>query len=162
MLSTHLILCHCLLHLSSVFPASGSFPVSSHFASSGHSSGASASVFPMNIQGLFPLWLTGLISLQSKGLSRLFSSTTVWKHQFSVLSLLYGPTLISVHEDWQNHSLIVWLSAKYLGSIPGLSRSPGEGNGNPFQYTYLGNPMERGAWQATVHGISKSWTQLSN
>ena len=47
-----------------------------------------------------------------------------------------------------------------LGSIPGLGRSPGEGNGNPFQYSCLENPMDRGAWWATVHGVAKSWTQL--
>ena len=41
------------------------------------------------------------------------------------------------------------------GSIPGLGRSLGEGNGNPLQYTYLGNPRDRGAWQATVHGVAK-------
>ena len=41
-------------------------------------------------------------------------------------------------------------------SIPGLGRSPGGGNGNPLQYSYLENPMDRGAWQATVHGVSKS------
>ena len=43
-----------------------------------------------------------------------------------------------------------------LGSVPGLGRSPGEGNGNPLQYSCLENPMDRGAWQATDHGISKS------
>ena len=42
-----------------------------------------------------------------------------------------------------------------MGSIPGLGRSPGEGNDNPLQSSYLGNPMDRGAWQATVHGVSK-------
>ena len=41
------------------------------------------------------------------------------------------------------------------GSIPGLGRSPGEGNGNPLQYSYLENPTDRGAWQATVHGIAR-------
>ena len=46
------------------------------------------------------------------------------------------------------------------GSIPGSGRSPGEGNGNPLQYSYLENPMDRGAWQATVHGVTKSQTQL--
>ena len=46
------------------------------------------------------------------------------------------------------------------GSIPGLGRSAGEGNGNPFQDSYLENPMDRGAWWATVHGVAKSWTQL--
>ena len=64
------------------FPASGSFPMSWLFASGGQSIGASASVVVllMNIQGWFSLGLTGLISLQSKGLSRVLSSTTVWKH----------------------------------------------------------------------------------
>ena len=48
-----------------------------------------------------------------------------------------------------------------VGSIPGLGRSPGEGNGNPLQYSCLGNIMNRGAWRATVHGIAKSQTLLS-
>ena len=47
-------------------------------------------------------------------------------------------------------------------SITGLGRSPGEGSGNPFQYSCLENPMDRGAWWATVHGVTKSRTQLSN
>ena len=62
--------------------ASGSFPVSWLLASGGQSIGASTSVLPMNIRGWFPLGLTGLVSLQSKGLSRVFFSTTVWKCQF--------------------------------------------------------------------------------
>ena len=45
-----------------------------------------------------------------------------------------------------------------LGSIPGLGRSPGEGNGNPLQYSCLENPVDREAWWATVHGVAKSWT----
>ena len=49
-----------------------------------------------------------------------------------------------------------------LGSIPGSGRSPGEGNGNPFQYSCLENPMDAGAWWATVHGVAKSWTRLSD
>ena len=48
------------------------------------------------------------------------------------------------------------------GSIPGLGRSPGEGNGNPLQYSCLENPMDGGAWWATIHGITKNWTQLSD
>ena len=66
------------------FPASGSFIMSRLLASGGQSIGASASasVLPMNIQGWFPLWLMNLISFQSKGLSRVFSSTTLWKHKF--------------------------------------------------------------------------------
>ena len=67
------------------FPASRSFPVSQFFASGGQSIGASASasVFPVNIQGWFPLGWTSLISLQSKGLLRVFSNTTVQKYQFA-------------------------------------------------------------------------------
>ena len=64
------------------FPASGSFLTSQLFASGGQSIGASASVLPMNIQGWFPLGWTGWISLQSKGLSRVFSNITVQRHQF--------------------------------------------------------------------------------
>ena len=82
--SNHLILCYSLL-LPSVFPRiSNFFPMNWLFTSGGQSIGASASasVLTMNIQGWFPLGLTGWISLQSKGLSRVFSSTTVWKRQF--------------------------------------------------------------------------------
>ena len=49
-----------------------------------------------------------------------------------------------------------------LGSIPGLGRSPGEGSGNPLQYFYLENPMDEGAWRATVHVVAKSRTRLSD
>ena len=72
-------------HLTSCpqsFPALGSLPVNWLFALGGQSIGASASVLPMNIRDWFPLGLTGLISLQSKGLSRVFSSATVRKHRF--------------------------------------------------------------------------------
>ena len=48
------------------------------------------------------------------------------------------------------------------GSVPVLGRSPGEGNGNPLQYSCLENPMDRGAWRATVHGVANSWTRLSD
>ena len=49
-----------------------------------------------------------------------------------------------------------------VGSVPGSGRSPGKGNGNPLQYSCLENPMDRGAWRATVHGVAKSQTQLSD
>ena len=77
-------------HLQS-FPASGSFPMSWFFTSGGHSIGASASasVLPMNIQDWFPLGWTGWISLQSKGLSRVFSNTIVQKHQFFGVQLIF-------------------------------------------------------------------------
>ena len=48
------------------------------------------------------------------------------------------------------------------GSLPGLGRCPGEGNGNPVQYSCLENPTDREIWRATVHGVAKSWTQLNN
>ena len=104
-LSNYLILCHPLILLPQSVPASGSFPVSWLFASDSQSIGvsASASVLPVNIQGWFPLGLTGLISLLSKGLSRVFSSTTVWKHQFS-------STQLSL---WFNSHIPTWLLEKW-------------------------------------------------
>jgi len=104
-LSNHLILCCSPLLLLSI-PASGSSPMSCLFVSDNQSIGDSAlaSVLPMNIQDWFPLGLTHLISLQSKGLSRVFSSTTVQKHQFFSISFLYGPTHTPVHDYWKNHS----------------------------------------------------------
>ena len=81
--SSHLILCHPLLLLPPSLPASGSFPMSQLFASGGQSIGVSpsASVLPVNIQDWPPLGWTGWISLQSKGLSRVFSNTIVQEHQ---------------------------------------------------------------------------------
>ena len=98
MASNHLILCHPLLLPPPTFPKSGSFQMSQFFESGGQSIGvsASASVLPVNIQDWFPLGWTGCISLQSKGLARVFSNTTVQKHL--VLSFLYSPTLISIHD----------------------------------------------------------------
>ena len=82
--SNHLILCRPLLLLSSIFHSIRSFPMNQFFTSGGPSIGvsASASVLPRNIQDWFPSGLTGLISLLSKGLSRVFSNTPVQKHQF--------------------------------------------------------------------------------
>ena len=77
------------------FPASGFFPINRLFASGGQSvaASASASVLPVSIQGWFPLGLTGLISLLSRELPRIFSSTPIQKHQFFGAQLLYGSTL---------------------------------------------------------------------
>ena len=101
-LSNHLILCHPLLLLPSIFPSIRVFSMSQLFAPGGQSIEASASVLPMNIQGSFPLRLTGLISLLSKGLWTFFSNTIVQKHQFfsAQLSLLC------------NHHIRVWLLGK--------------------------------------------------
>ena len=88
-------------HLQS-FPASGSFPMSQFFASGGQSIGvsASASVLPMNIRDWFPLVLTGLISLQSKGLSRVFSNTTVQKCQFFVTPMDCSTPGFPITNSW--------------------------------------------------------------
>ena len=104
--SRHLILCHPLLLLPSIFPCIRIFLMSRLFTSVGESieALASASVLPMNIQGWFPLGLTGLISLLSKGLSRVFSNTTVQSINSLALSFLYGPTLTSLNDYWKNHS----------------------------------------------------------
>ena len=88
------------------FPTSGSFPMSQFFPSDGQSIGASASasVLPMNIQGLFPLGLTGLTSCSPRD-SQESSPTPQFKSiNSSVLSFLYGPTLTSIHDYWKNHS----------------------------------------------------------
>ena len=125
-------------HLQSS-PASGSFQMSQFFASGGQSIGVS-SVLPMNIQDWFPLGWTGLIFLQFKGLSRVFSITTVQK--YTELCLLWRFWGFPVGSE-------VKASAHNVGdpgSIPGWGRSPGEGNGNPLQYSCLENPMEGGAW----------------
>ena len=104
--SKHLILCSPLFLLPSIFPASGSFPMCWLFASGEQIIGASAlaSVLPINTQHWFPLGLSGLNSLQSKGLSRVFSNVKVQSINSSTLNFLYGPTLISIYDYWKNHS----------------------------------------------------------
>ena len=101
--SNHLILSAPFSCCPQSFPASGSFPMSRLLASGGQNIGASASasLFPMNIQGWFPLGLTGLISLLSNGLSRVFS-TTIQKHQFFSAQLSL----------WSNSHIHIWLLEK--------------------------------------------------
>ena len=96
------------------FPASGSFPMSQFFASGGQSirASASASVLPMNIQDWFPLGWTRLISLQSKGLSRVFSSTTVRKHQFFGAQPPFG-----LGQDWETRSLYDFTKTRTWASL---------------------------------------------
>jgi len=152
------------------FPASGSFPMSQLFVSGGQSIGVSAStsVLPMNTQDWFPLGCTGWISLQSKRLSRVFSNTTVQKHQFFGASFLYSSTLTfkncrSLYCTCNLYNGFPrWLNGKEsacnagdLGSIPGSGRSPEGGNGNPLQDSCLGNPTDRQAWWAAIHGMAK-------
>ena len=104
--SKHFTHCHILLLLPAVFPCirvvSNELALCIRWPK--HWSSASASVLPVNIQGWFLLGLTSLTSLLPKGLSRVFSSTTVQKHHCSALSRLYDPTLISIHDYWKKHS----------------------------------------------------------
>ena len=104
--SNHLIFCRPLLLPPSLFPSIRVFQMSQFFASGGQGIGvsASASVLSMNIQDWSPLGWTGWISLQSKGLSRVSSNTTVQKHQFFGAQLSYSPTLTSICDYWKNHS----------------------------------------------------------
>ena len=109
--SNHLIFCCPFSSCLQSFPASESFPMSWLFASGGQGIGASASVLPMNAQDWFPLGLTRIafrISLQSKGLSRVFCNTTVQKHQFfSTQPFLWSNS----HIYWKDRLLISWLQS---------------------------------------------------
>ena len=120
--SNHLILCVPYSSRLQSFPASGYFPVSQFFTSGGQSIGgsASASVLPMHIQDWFPLGWTGWISLLSKALSRVFSSTTV-QHQSinsSVLSFLYSQTFTSIHDYWKK--TIALTRRTFIGKVMSL------------------------------------------
>ena len=77
------------------------------------------------------------------------------KHKLRLLNEIMVPRWLNIknHLQYRRHG---------FNSTPGSGRSPGGGHGNPLQYSCLKNPMDRGAWQATVHGVSKSWTRLSN
>ena len=108
MASSHLILWYHLLLFPQYFPASGTFPMSQLLASSDQNTGAStsASVLPMSIQDWFPLRLIGLISLLSKGLSGVFSSTTVGRHQFFWHSAFFTVQLSQpLCDHWEDQSL---------------------------------------------------------
>ena len=102
--SNHLILCHPLLFLPSIFPSVRFFSSESIFTSGGQTIGVltSASVLPMNIQDWFPLGFTSWISLQSKGFSNVFSNNTVQKHQFFGFQLSL----------WSNSHIRPWLLEK--------------------------------------------------
>ena len=129
--SNHLILCRPLLLLPSVFSSIRPFPMSQLFTSVGQSIGTSASVLvlPMNIHSWLPLGLTDLISLESKGLSRVFSSTTIQKHH----QFFSSQSSLGFHGGSGNK--VIACNAGDPGSIPGSGGSPGEGNGYPLQYS---------------------------
>ena len=105
MTPNHFILCHPLLLLPSIFPSIRVFPNGQVFTSGSRTIWASASisVLPMNIQNWFPLELTGLICLQSKGLLRVFSSNKIWKNHFLGTQIFL----------WSNSHIHTWLLKKY-------------------------------------------------
>ena len=108
--SSHLILCHLLLLLPPIPPSIRSFPMSRLFAWGGQSIGvsASASVLPMNTQDWSPLEWTGWISLQSKGLSRVFSNTTLQKHQFFGAQTSLWSNFIVLRQKYQKLGPLVF------------------------------------------------------
>ena len=113
--SKYIVLCHPLLLLPSIFPSitvfSNQFSVHIWWPNIGTSS---ASVLRMNIQNWFPLGWTSLISLQSKGLLRVFSDSTVQSINSLALSFLYGPTLSSIHDYWKARALTAILGCSLV------------------------------------------------
>ena len=113
----HLVISSSVVPFSSYalsFPASGSFPMSWLFILGDQSIGASpsASALPVNLQHWFPLRLTGLISLQSKGLSRVFSRPQFESLNYLVLSLFDGPALTPIYDYWRNQQ---WSNVQSIG-----------------------------------------------
>ena len=180
MLSNHLILCHPLLLLPSIFPSIRVFPNESCLPIRWPKYWSfSFSNSPLNeCSGLISFKIDWFDLLYSPRYSQKSYPVPQFKSIYSsVLSLLYGPALPSLHDYWKNHSFdymdhcwqndvfafnmlpsfvmdfpggsdgkVSVYNAGDLGLIPGLGRFPGEGNGNPLQYSCLENPMDGGAW----------------
>ena len=162
--SNHLILCRPLL-LPSIFPSIRVFPMSWFYASGGQSIGVSALLLPKNIQDWFPLGLTGLISLQSRGSQK---STNYYPFLRCYVRRQWHPTPVLLpgkSHGWRSREGCSpwgrWESDTTERLHFGFSLSCiGEGNGNPLQCSCLENPRDGGAWWAAVYGVAQSWTQL--
>ena len=140
----HLILCRPLLILPSIFP----------------------NIRVFSNESVLPLGLTSWIFLLSKGHLRVFSNTTVQKHQFFGVLVPRGGVFVARSQLRGDCGAVVKnppARAGDTGSIPGLGRSPGGGNGNPLQYLAKKNPMDRGAWWATIPGVTRAghdWVRI--
>ena len=140
----HLTISANVTHFSSYpqsYPASGSFPISQLFASGDQNIGAlaSASVLPMNIEGWFPLGLIGLISLLSKWPSRVYSSTTIWKHRFFGILCTTGPDLFTefTDETWFTGKQESPLLKCFSDCAPTIRKQVRKVLGNPWTYYKL-------------------------
>ena len=104
-----------------------------------------------------------LYTFHSASLQKLSCSTMISGHKQEI-EIGYNTTNLYVNLRFPGGSEVKASACDggHLGSIPGSGRSPGEGNGNPLQYSCLGNPMDAGAWWPTVHGVTMSLTQLSD
>ena len=113
------------------------------------------------------VWSLGWEESLEKGMAT-YSSILAWDIPWTEEPCrLHSMGSQRVRQDWvtnTNTHTPLGRTQKILnnGLIPGLGRVPGEGNGHPLQYSCLENSMDRGAWQATVHGVAKNWTWLSN
>ena len=105
-------------------------------------------------------WATNLLVVHALVYPHTFPPESL----FLILLSLILPRYLSNQMGFPGVSLVKNLPANagHAGLIPVSGRSPREGNGNPLQYSCLGNSMDRGTWQATVHGVAKSWTQLGD
>ena len=134
--------------------------MSQFFSSGGQSTGVldSASVLPMNIQDWFPFVLNVWISLQSKGLSRVFNNTTVQKHRF------FGTSTLAWKIPWtEEPGELQSMGSLRVGHDWATSLSlfcVGEGNDNPLQRSCLENPRDGGAWWAAIYGVTQRRTRL--
>ena len=88
----------------------------------------------------------------------MFSGSEVKMKEEAVIFSLFGYIILGFTGGSAGKESVC--NARDLGLIPGLGRSPGEGKGNPIQYSCLENPMDRGTWRVTVHRAAKSWTRL--
>ena len=163
--SNHLILCNPLLLLPSIFPSIKFFSNES-FTLGGQNIGTSVSVLLMNTQGWFSLGLTGLTSLLSKGLSRVFFST-IQKHQLFGAQPFYGPTFTSIHDYWENHGfdymdLRASLVAVMVSNLPAIPETQvgSLGQEDPLEKemaTYTNVPAWKILWTGEPGGLYSPW-----